>query len=234
MPSTVESRLNRIEGLVRVLLGRTTGSGSPLTVKEIDGSPSVANVTEIKVTNGALTDNGGGSTTITIGAGTLADGDYGDITVGGTGTTMTIDAEAVTYAKMQHVSATDKILGRSTAGAGDVEEIACTAAGRALLDDAAASNQCTTLGLGTGDGPTFDHLHITNQADAATVHATTILTDHLGEHTGSHSIILDSAAEAADHGTAATDQIVNVCYGTGAAPAANTTTEGALWIKYTA
>jgi hypothetical protein len=57
----------------------------------------------------------------------------------------TIANDAVTYAKMQNVSATDKVLGRATAGAGDVEEIACTAAGRALLDDAAASNQRTTL-----------------------------------------------------------------------------------------
>ncbi len=60
-----------------------------------------------------------------------------------------IDADAVTYAKIQNVSATDKILGRSTSGAGDVEEIACTAAGRALIDDADASAQRTTLGLGT-------------------------------------------------------------------------------------
>ena len=37
-----------------------------------------------------------------------------------------------------------------------------------------------------------------------------------------------------DHGTAATDQVVNVCYGTGDPPAANTTTEGALFVKYTA
>ena len=43
---------------------------------------------------------------------------------------------------------TDKLLGRSTAGAGIVEEIACTAAGRALLDDVDASAQRTTLGLG--------------------------------------------------------------------------------------
>ncbi len=46
----------------------------------------------------------------------------------------------------QFVSATDKVLGRSTAGAGDIEEIACTAAGRALLDDATAAAQLTTLG----------------------------------------------------------------------------------------
>lgn len=46
----------------------------------------------------------------------------------------------------QFASATDKIIGRSTAGAGELEEIACTAAGRALLDDATAADQLTTLG----------------------------------------------------------------------------------------
>lgn len=63
--------------------------------------------------------------------------------------TADINADQVTYAKIQNVSATDKILGRATAGAGDVEEIACTAAGRALIDDATAGDQRTTLGLGT-------------------------------------------------------------------------------------
>jgi hypothetical protein len=66
----------------------------------------------------------------------------------GSGTTA-ISANAVTYAKIQDVTTTDRLLGRSSVGAGDVEEIACTAAGRALLDDADASAQRTTLGLGT-------------------------------------------------------------------------------------
>jgi len=57
--------------------------------------------------------------------------------------------DAVTYAKLQNISATDRLLGRSTAGAGNAEEITCTAAGRALLDDADAAAQRTTLGLGT-------------------------------------------------------------------------------------
>jgi len=39
---------------------------------------------------------------------------------------------------------------------------------------------------------------------------------------------------ADDHGAAATDQVVNVCYGTGDPPAAGTVTEGALYIKYVA
>lgn len=54
--------------------------------------------------------------------------------------------KTIAYAKIQDVSATDKLLGRSTAGAGVVEEIACTAAGRAILDDVDAAAQRTTLG----------------------------------------------------------------------------------------
>jgi hypothetical protein len=51
--------------------------------------------------------------------------------------------------KVLTLSATDVLVGRSTSGAGVAEEIACTAAGRALIAGAAASNQRTTLGLGT-------------------------------------------------------------------------------------
>lgn len=75
----------------------------------------------------------------------------GEVTAGpGSGSqAATIANSAVTYAKIQNVSATDKLLGRSTSGAGVVEEIACTAAGRNLLDDADNTAQRTTLGLGT-------------------------------------------------------------------------------------
>jgi hypothetical protein len=74
----------------------------------------------------------------------------GDVTGAGTGSfAATIASGVVTYAKIQNVSATDKLLGRSTAGAGVVEEITLTSAGRALIDDADAAAQRTTLGLGT-------------------------------------------------------------------------------------
>lgn len=46
--------------------------------------------------------------------------------------------------------ATNKLLGRATAGTGAAEEIDCTAAGRALLDDADAAAQRATLSLVIG------------------------------------------------------------------------------------
>lgn len=118
----------------------------------------------------------------------------GDVTGSGTGSfAATIANDAVTYAKMQNVSATDKLLGRSTAGAGDVEEIACTAAGRAILDDADASAQRTTLGLGTlatqsgtfsgtssgtntGDQNLFQTISVSGQSDVVADSTTDTLT----------------------------------------------------------
>jgi len=103
-------------------------------------------------TNGqVLTTNGSGvlSWSTASGGSGVTDGDKGDITVSASGATWTIDNTAVTYAKIQNVTATDRLLGRSTAGAGVVEEITCTAAGRAILDDADATAQRTTLGLGS-------------------------------------------------------------------------------------
>ncbi len=74
----------------------------------------------------------------------------GDVTGSGTGSfAATIGSNKVSAGKMA-ASATDVLFGRSTAGAGSGEEIPCTAAGRALLDDANASAQRTTLGLAIG------------------------------------------------------------------------------------
>jgi hypothetical protein len=57
------------------------------------------------------------------GGGGVSDGDKGDITVSSSGTVWTIDNDVVTYAKLQNISATDRLLGRDTASAGDAEEL---------------------------------------------------------------------------------------------------------------
>ncbi len=57
------------------------------------------------------------------GGGGLSDGDKGDVTVSGSGSSWTVDADAISYSKIQNISATQRVLGRNTAGAGDVEEV---------------------------------------------------------------------------------------------------------------
>jgi hypothetical protein len=155
------------------------------------GGLTAGHIIGVSITEGGTGSSGGGVWgTITgtlsdqtdlnaaLGAG-IADGDKGDITVSASGATWTIDAGVVTYAKMQDVSATDKILGRSTAGSGDVEEIACTAAGRAILDDADASAQRTTLGVAIGTNvQAYD-------AELAAIAGLTSAADRLPYFTGS-------------------------------------------------
>ena len=82
--------------------------------------------------------------------------------------------DGVTYAKIQNVTATDRLLGRSSANAGIIEEIVCTAAGRALLDDANAAAQRTTLGIDTNDAVTFGTVTANLSSTSATITGGTI------------------------------------------------------------
>lgn len=123
----------------------------------------------------------GGPLVVSGGVLMMSNADYGDVVVSSNGTVFTIDNDAVTYAKMQNVSATDKLLGRSSSGAGDVEEITCTATGRSLIDDTSTSAMRTTLGLGTVstlDSDTDGSLSANSDAKIATQKAVKTYVDN--------------------------------------------------------
>jgi hypothetical protein len=72
------------------------------------------------------------------------------VTGSGTGSfASTIAANAVTYAKIQNVSATNRVLGRSTAGAGVVEEITTTGSGSVVRSTSPTIT--TPVGIVKGD-----------------------------------------------------------------------------------
>ncbi len=74
--------------------------------------------------------------------GGVTDGDKGDVTVSGSGATWTVDANAITLAKLADI-ATARILGRTTAGNGDPEELT-------------AAQVKTLLAIVAGDVSDFD------------------------------------------------------------------------------
>jgi hypothetical protein len=147
-----------------------------------------SSVTTAKIADDAITSdkiNGGAVIAAAIGAGAV--------------TTAKLDTDAVTYDKIQNVSATDRLLGRSTAGAGSVEEITCTAAGRALLDDADAATQRATLGLGTistGDGTWTDGSSFSGTSSGTNTgdQTITLTGDVTGTGTGSFATAITTSA----------------------------------------
>lgn len=102
--STIQDFSEAVDDRVAALL--VAGSNITLTYNDVAGSLTISAA-------------GGG------GGATLADGDYGDVTASSGGTVITIDPNVVTLAKIQTIP-TDTLLGRDTAGAGNVEQLTVT------------------------------------------------------------------------------------------------------------
>lgn len=90
-------------------VGKITGAG---TILIADGANSLAEL-DVKTSGRIIVGNGTTAASVAV---------SGDATLASSGA-LTVANDAVTYAKMQNVSATDRLLGRDTAGAGDVEEL---------------------------------------------------------------------------------------------------------------
>lgn len=195
--------------------GTNTGDQNLFSTISVSGQSDVVadstsdTLTLVAGSNITITTNAGtDSITISASGGGISDGDKGDITVSSSGTVWTVDNDAITYAKIQNISTTDRILGRSTAGAGDIEEITCTSFARSLLDDVDNTAARSTLGLGTlaTQSGTFSGTSSGTNTGDQTI---TLTGDVTGSGTGSFTTtIANNAVTLAKIATMATDSFL--------------------------
>ncbi len=137
-----DGRLVLFDGTTGKLIKQHSGAPGALAVLNTVGSSQIDNdaVTYAKMQNVSATDRllgrdtagAGDAEELTVGGGVEFTGAggiqrsalTGDVTASAGSSATTIANDAVSYAKMQNVSAASRLLGRKTAGAGDTEE--CT------------------------------------------------------------------------------------------------------------
>jgi hypothetical protein len=120
----------------------------------------------------------------------------GDVTVNGTGVA-TVGVAAITYAKIQDVSAISKLLGRgSAAGAGDVEEITLgtglTMVGTTINATAGAGN----MQQGS-DASEADHVFVSAGADKTHIETPVIVDPTTGAVDGARVTVVQEGGNAA-------------------------------------
>ena len=117
---------------------------------------------DIQLTSGTTAAFVGDITSVVAGDGLTGGGTTGDVTltvnvddstIETNSDTLRIKDDGITYAKIQNVSATDRILGRDSSGAGVIEEIT-PANLRTMINvaDGATANAGTITGVTAGDG----------------------------------------------------------------------------------
>ena len=112
----------------------------------------------------------------------------GDVTIDNLGET-TIGASKVTYAKIQNVSATNRVLGRTSAGSGIVEEISTTGTGNVVM-----SNSPTLFTPNLGIPTTLVGTNITGTASGLTAGiANTVSSEDESADTTSFPLFVNSS-----------------------------------------
>ena len=234
------------------------GAGTPFTLTVTNDSPNVStalSVGTVGINTVAITSDGGADdvtlpAATVAAAGMLTTAKWAEIVanngkntnVSTTLSTGTVDGTS--YGITSDSGVDDVVLAQAdTANAG---VLSAAKWDEIVANSLKATNVVTNLSAGTRAPTTID-VNSSDGTNATLVEADTtnagilgsdkwdeIVANTLAKHTQNTDTALGSGCVAADHGTAATDQVINVSYGTGAAPAANTTTIGALYITYTA
>ena len=206
----------------------TIDSGVISTSKIADDAVTADKLANTSVTAGSYTNSNitidaqGRITSASSGSG-ISDGDRGDITISNSGSTFTIDNEAVTYAKIQDVSATDRILGRDSSGAGSIEEITPSNLRTMInVEDGATGDQTAseiktllqsdqlTVNEIADDAITTDKLANSINTEIAANTAKVSNATHTGDVTGSTSLTIadDAVTYAKIQNVSETDRVL--------------------------
>lgn len=176
-------------------------------------------------TNGTVTSSTGTDATLPLATGTnagllkpgdftllsnFADGDKGDITVSASGATWTIDANAVTYTKIQQSSVGFTVLGKATTGAGNFAEIVAA-------DDTVLRRSSTgDLGFGTlvtnhlgNNIVTYAKMQQASAGFTIMAKATTAAGNYAELAAGTDSVLMRSGSGNLVFSTIVTNQITN-------------------------